>query len=85
MITNLVWYCQFRNKCVLRLRAKKLMYFFISDDVKNLTANFGNDDYTPKSFKYIPKKALHVKLNSCFREKSLVNLDCFLSIMKIKY
>ena len=60
------------------------MYFFVSDSLRNLTANFGNDDYIPKSFKYIPKKALHVKLSSCFREKRLANLDCFPSKMKIK-
>ena len=76
--------CQLRSKSVFRLRARRFMYFFISDNFRNLTANFGNADYTLELFKYVPKKALHVKLNSCFREKRLANLDYFLSIMKIK-
>ena len=60
------------------------MYFFISDNLRNLTAKFGNDDYTPSSFIYVSKKALHVELSSCFQKKRLANLDYFISIMKIK-
>ena len=47
MAAKLVWYCQLRSKDALRLSARRFMYFFISGNLRNLTAKFGNDDYTP--------------------------------------
>ena len=43
-------------------KCKEIHVLFIFDNLRNLTANFGNDNYIPKSFKYISKYALMLNL-----------------------